>query len=72
MMSTSCTNLVPKDFYLEVVDHLWPIGCLDVLWLRCHADMNSDLEVILLLADEGLVSCGVYEALVCAHVVGGR
>lgn len=50
------THLDPEHFYLEVIDHLWPAGCLDILWLCGHADMNGDLEVVLFLADKGLIS----------------
>lgn len=66
------THLDPKYFYLEVVDHLWPAGRLDILRLCGHANVNGDLEVILLLADKGLISGRVEEALVCVNVVGRR
>ena len=68
----SCTHLDPKHFYLEVVDLLRPALCPDVLWLCSHANVNGDLEVVLLLADEGLVSCRVVEAFICVNVVGKR
>lgn len=68
----SRTHLHPEHFYLEVVDHLRSAGRSDVLWLCSYADVNGDLEVILLLADEGLVSRRVDEAFICVDVVGGR
>lgn len=37
-----------------------------------HADVNGDLEVVLLLADEGLIRCRVVEAFISINVVGRR
>lgn len=71
-LEDSCTHLDPEHFYLEVVDSLRSAGRSDVLRLRGHTDVNGDLEVILLLADEGLVGCRVDEAFICVDVVGGR
>lgn len=66
------THLDPEHFYLEVVDHLRPVGRSDILRLCGRADVNGDLEVILLLADEGLISGRVDEAFVSVDVVGRR
>lgn len=55
-----------------MVDRLRSAGRSDVLRLCGHADVNSDLEVILLLADEGLVGHGEDEAFICVDVVGRR
>lgn len=68
----SCTHLEPKHFYLEVVHLLCPTGCSDVLWLCGHTDVNGDLKVVLLLANEGLISCRVVEAFICVDMVGWR
>lgn len=70
MVHLSRTHLHSKHSYLEMVDLLWSAGCPDVLWLCGHTDVNSDLKVVLLLANEGLVSCRVVEAFICVHVVG--
>jgi len=64
--------LDPEHLDLEVVDRPRPAGRLDVRRLRGHADVNGDLEVVLLLADEGLVGHGVVEAFVGVDVVGRR
>lgn len=55
-----------------MVDLLRPAGRSDVFRLCGHADVNGDLEVVLLLANEGLVQCGVVEAFIGVDVVGGR
>lgn len=55
-----------------MVDRLRSAGRSDVLRLCGHADVNSDLEVILLLADEGLVGHREDEAFICVDVVGRR
>lgn len=72
LVGESCTHLDPEHFYLEVVDLLRPIGRSHVLRLCCHANVNSDLEVVLLLADEGFVSYRVDEAFICVYVVGRK
>lgn len=69
-MQATCTHLDPKHLDQQVVDLLRPAGSLDVLRLNCHADVHRDLEVILLLADEGLISHRVDEAFVGVDVVG--
>lgn len=65
------SHLDPKDFEQEVVDLLRTSRRADVSRLRGHADVDGDLEVVLLLTHEGLVAAGVDEALVRVHVVGG-
>lgn len=55
-----------------MVDRLRSAWRSDVLRLCSHADVNGDLEVILLLADEGLVSRREDEAFICVDVVGRR
>lgn len=47
-------------------------GRADVSWFCGHPDVNGDLEVILLLTDEGLVGGGVDETFVCVDMVGRR
>lgn len=65
-----CKHLDSKHFYLEMVDLLWSAGCSDVLWLCGHTNVNSDLKVVLLLANKNLVGCRVVEAFICVHIVG--
>lgn len=55
-----------------MVDLLRSAGRSDVMRLCGHTDVNCDLEVVLLLADEGLVGCGVDEAFISVNVVGKR
>lgn len=69
-MQAARTHLDPKHLDQQVFDLLRPARCLDVLWLSCHSDVHRDLEVILLLADEGLVGHRVDEAFVGVDVVG--
>lgn len=68
------THLDPKHLDQQVVHLAPPTGCVDVVRLggggSGGADVDGDLEVVLLLADEGLVGHGVDEALVRVHVVG--
>ena len=69
---TTGSHLDPKHFDQEVVDLLRTSGRADVSRFRGHADVRGDLEVVLLLAHEGLVGAGEQEALVRVHVEGGR
>ncbi len=55
-----------------MVNLLWPTGRSDVLRLCGHADVNGDLEVVLLLADEGLIRCRVVEPFISVNMVGRR
>lgn len=64
--------LNPKHFYLPVVDLSQTTGRPDVSRLCGYADVNCDLEVVLLLADESLVSGRVVEAFIGVHAVGRR
>ena len=66
------THLNPKNFHLEVVNFLQPAGCSYVMWLCCYTYVNCDLKVILLLANESLISGGVVEAFISIDVVGKR
>lgn len=66
------THLDPKYFNLEVVDLLQPALSSDVSWFCGHANVNCDLEVVLLLANKSLVCRRVVEAFICVNVVGRR
>lgn len=65
-------HLDPEDFDQEVGDLLGTSGRAHVSRFGGHTDVHSDLEVVLLLAHEGLVGAGVEEALVRVHAVGRR
>lgn len=54
-----------------MVDLLRSPGRADESGFRGHPDVSGDLEVVLLLTDEGLVGAGVKEPLVGVNVVGG-
>lgn len=69
-MQATRTHLDPEHLDQQVVDLLRSAGRLDALRLSCHAHVHRDLEVILLLADEGLVGHRVDEAFVGVDVVG--
>lgn len=62
-------HLHAVEFEIEALDGLQAIAGLDVLGIAQHADVDGDLEVILLLADKGVVGQGEVEALVGVHAV---
>jgi len=60
------------ELQVEAVDGLQALAGLDVLGVPQHTDVHSDLEVVLLLAHEGVVGQGEVETLVGVHAVGGH
>lgn len=64
------THLHSVEFEIEAFDGLQALACLDVLGISRHADVHRDLEVVLLLANEGIVGQGEVEALVSIHAIG--
>ena len=67
-----CWYLHSVELQVEAVDGLQALAGLDVLGIAQHADVDSDLEVVLLLAHEGVVGQGEVEAFVCVHAIGGH
>lgn len=63
-------HLYSMEFQIEAVDGLQAIICLDVLGISQHAYVHCDLEVVLLLANEGIVSQGEVESLVSVNSIG--
>lgn len=55
---------------VEAVKGLEAFGSLDVLGLAQHANVHSHLEVVLLLAHEGIVTHRKVETFVGVHTVG--
>lgn len=72
VVSLRHAHLDPEHFNLEVVYVLWSRGRSEVARFPRHADMNCDLEVILLLANKGLISWRVVKAFICVHVIGWK
>lgn len=64
------THLYSIKFEIEAVDGLQAFARLDVLGISQHADVHRDLKVVLLLANESVISQGEVEALVSVNPVG--
>lgn len=63
-------HLHTVEFEIEAFDGLQAVAGLDVLGISQHADVDRDLEMVLLLADEGIIGQGEVEALVGVDTVG--
>lgn len=68
----SVTHLDSIKFEIEAVDGLQAFACLDIPGLSQHAYVYCDLEMVLLLANESIISQGKVEALVSINTVGGH
>ena len=65
-----CLYLDSVELQVEAVYGLEALAGLDILGIPQHADVDRDLEVVLLLAHKGIICQGEVEALVCVHAIG--
>ena len=72
VLKVSCWYLDSVELQVEAVNGLEALAGLDVLGIPQHADVDRDLEVVLLLAHKGVIRQGEVEALVCVHAIGGH
>lgn len=63
-------HLHAVELEIETFDGLQAVAGLDVLGISQHANVDRDLEMVLLLADKGIIGQGEVEALVGVDTVG--
>lgn len=67
-----CHYLDPKHLHMEALNGHETCWGSDKSGISNHPYVNRHLEVVLLLADKGFISCGVAEALISVYMVTWR